>query len=82
MNINSISYFSNPKQMPAGDSNATVYINTGFGARGPPLELFLAKSKAVRAKTKVANCDVKERKANNVIPCEIKFREKFNSMGN
>jgi hypothetical protein len=29
--------------MPAGDSNATVCINTGLGAQGPPLELFLAK---------------------------------------
>jgi hypothetical protein len=59
--------------MPAGHSNATVYIYTGLGARGPPLELFLAKSKAVRAETKAANYHVKERKANNVIPCEIKF---------
>ena len=28
--------------MTAGDSNATVYINIGIGARSPPLELFLA----------------------------------------
>ena len=68
--------------MLAGDSNATVYINIGLGARGSPLELFLAKSKAVRAEKKASNCHIKERKANNLIPCEIKFRMKFNSMQN
>ena len=68
--------------MLAGDSKATVYINTGFGARGPPLELFLAKSKTVRTETKAANCHVKERKANNLIPNEIKFYAKFNSLLN
>ena len=34
--------------MTAGDSNATVYINIGIGARGRLLEFFLAKSKVVR----------------------------------
>ena len=71
--------------MLAGDSNATIYINIGLGARGLPLELFSAKSKAwhpVRAETKAGNYHVKERKANNLIPCEIKFRMKFNSMQN
>ena len=63
--------------MPAGDSNATVYINTGLR-----LELFLAKIKAVRAETKATNCHVKERKSNNLIPCDIKFCVKFNSLRN
>ena len=68
--------------MAVGDCNATVYINTMLGACGPSLELFLAKSKAVRAEKKASNCHIKERKANNLIPCEIKFRMKFNSMQN
>jgi len=71
--------------MLAGDSNATVYISTRLGSRGPPLELFVAKSKArrpVRMETKAANCHVKEQKANNLIPYKIKFRVKFNSMRN
>ena len=66
--------------MPTEDCNATVYINTGLGARGPPLELFSAKSKAghpVCAETKAGNCHVKEQKADHLIPREIRNNFKY-----
>ena len=71
--------------MPTGDCNATVYINIGLGARGPPLELFSAKSKAwhpVCVETKAGNCLVTEQKAYNLISYEIKFYAKFKTIFN